>query len=112
MPPLWRSHDRDRDLRARLRAEVAANTEQDRHIMSQTSCERCGFPVPMRWLRAGSDLSRPGHCGRPTVRSLIRSERLPKCLFHASNLACVQIRRPHPVDVTSTLELGAAIKSP
>jgi hypothetical protein len=80
--------------------------------MSQTSRERRNFPVPMRWPHAGSDPSRPGHCGRPTVRSLIRSERLPKCLFHASNLACVQIRRPHPVDVTSTLELGAAIKSP
>jgi hypothetical protein len=29
--------------------EVAADTEQDRHVMSQTSCRRCGFPVPMRW---------------------------------------------------------------
>jgi hypothetical protein len=80
--------------------------------MSQTALERCHFPVPMRWPHAGSDPSRPGHCGRPTVCSLIRSERLPRCLFHASNLACVQIRRPHPVGVTSTLKLGAAIKSP
>jgi hypothetical protein len=45
---MWRSHDRHRDFRARLRAELAADTEQDRHVMSQTSCERCGFPVPMR----------------------------------------------------------------
>jgi hypothetical protein len=76
--------------------------------MSQTSRERRDFPVPMRWPYAGSDPSRPGHCGRPTVRPLNRSERLARCPLHAS----VQIRRPHPVGVTSTLKLGAAIKSP
>jgi hypothetical protein len=37
---------------------------------------------------------------------------LPRCLFYASNLVSVQILRPHPVGVTSTLQLGAAIKSP
>jgi hypothetical protein len=80
--------------------------------MSQTSRERRNFSVPMRWPHAGSDPSRPGHCARRTVRSLIRSESLPRCPLHTSNLASVQIRRPHPVGVTSTLELGAAIKSP
>ena len=79
--------------------------------MSQPPCER-DFPVPMPWLRAGGDLSRPNHCARRTVRSLIRSERLPRCLLYASNLACVQIPRPRPVSVTSTTEFGAAIKSP
>jgi hypothetical protein len=80
--------------------------------MSQTALQRRDFPVPTRGPRAGSDPSRPGHCGRRTVRSLIRSERLPRCLSYASNLASAQIRRPHPVGVTSTLKLGAAIKSP
>jgi hypothetical protein len=80
--------------------------------MSQTFRERRNFPVPIRWPHAGSDPSRPGQCGRRTVRPLIRSERLPRCLLHASNLASVQIRRQHPVGVTSTLQLGAAIKSP
>ena len=80
--------------------------------MSQTSRERRNFPVPMRWPYAGSDPSRPAHCARRTVRSSIRSERLPRCLLHASNLASLQILRPRPVGVTSTLELGAAIKSP
>jgi hypothetical protein len=79
--------------------------------MSQPPCER-DFSVPMPWLRAGGDLSRPNHCARRTVRSLIRSERLPRCLLYASNLACVQIPRPRPVGVTSTTEFGAAIKSP
>ena len=80
--------------------------------MSQTALERRNFPVPMRWPHAGNDPSRPGQRGRRAVRSLIRFRRLLRCLFHASNLACVQIRRPHPVGVTSTLQLGAAIKSP
>jgi hypothetical protein len=80
--------------------------------MSQNALQRGDSPVPTRGPRAGSDPSRPGHCAQPTVRSLIRSECLLRCLFYASNLACVQIPRPHPVGVTSTIELGAAIKSP
>ena len=80
--------------------------------MSQTALERRHFPVPMRWPHAGNDPSRLGHCDRRTERSLIRSERLPRCLLYASNLACVQIPRPRPVGVTSTTEFGAAIKSP
>ena len=90
MPALWRSHDRHRDLRARLRAEVATDTEQDRHVMSQTSCERCGFPVPMRWLHAGGDLSRPNHIHQCADRPLMRSERPPKCLLHSPDLRRVQ----------------------
>ena len=80
--------------------------------MSQTSPERRHFPVPTNWPYAGSDPSRPGHYARRTVRSLIRSERLPTCLLHPTNLARVQMRRPHPIGVISILELGAAIKSP
>jgi hypothetical protein len=80
--------------------------------MSPTFREHRNFPVPTRRAHAGSDPSRPGQRGRRTVRPSIHSERLPRCPLHASNLAGVQIRRPHPVGVTSTLEPGAAIKSP
>ena len=80
--------------------------------MSQTALERRELPVPMRWPHAGNDPSRPGLRGRRTLRSLIRSKRLLRCLLYASNLASGLIRRPHPVGVTSTLKLGAAIKSP
>jgi hypothetical protein len=80
--------------------------------MSQTSRERRNFPVPMRWPRAGNDPSRPGQRARRAVRSLIRSKRLPRCLLYASNLASGLTRRPHPVGVTSTIQPGAAIKSP
>jgi hypothetical protein len=86
MPPLRRSHDRHRGVRARLRADVAADTEQDRHVMSQTSCRRGGFPVPMRWLRAGRDLSRPNHIPQSAGRPLMRSERPPKCLLKSPDL--------------------------
>ena len=80
--------------------------------MSQTALEHSHFPVPMRWPHAGNDPSRPGLRGRRAVRSLIRFKRLLRCLLCASNLANGLIRRPHPAGVTSTLQLGAAIKSP
>jgi hypothetical protein len=80
--------------------------------MSQTALERRDYPVPMRWPHAGSDPSRPGLRGRRAVRSLIRFERLLRCLLCASNLTSGLIRRAHPVGVTSTLQPGAAIKSP
>jgi hypothetical protein len=73
MPALWRAHDRYRGVRARLPAELPADTKQDRHLMSQTSCERCSLPVPMRWLHAGSHLSRPNsihQCVGPRVNTL------------------------------------------
>ena len=38
--------------------------------MSQTSCERCAFPVPMRRLHAGGDLSRPNHAHQRADRPL------------------------------------------
>ena len=112
VPALWRPHDRHRGVRARLRAEVATDAEQDRHIMSQTSCERRGFPVPMRWLHAGGDLSRPNHGDQCADRPLMRSERSPRCLLHAPDLACVQTCRSRPAGVAPTIELGADIKSP
>ena len=91
---------------------MASDDQQDRDIMSQTALARRDFPVPMRWPHAGSDLSRPGQRGRRALRSLIRFERLLRCLLYASNLARGLTRRPHPLGVTSTLQLGAAIKSP
>jgi len=83
--------------------------------MSQTALECRHFFVLVRWPHAGSDLSRSGQPRRPArrpLRSLIRSKRLPRCPLQASNLARVLIRRHYPVGVTSTLQLGAAIKSP
>jgi hypothetical protein len=80
--------------------------------MSHTALERRHFPVPMHWPHAGNDLSRPGQRGRRAVRSRTRFKRLLKGLSYASNLARGLIRRPHPVGVTSTIQPGAAIKSP
>ena len=80
--------------------------------MSQTALERRHVPVPMRWPHAGNDPSRPGLRGRRAASSSIRFNRLLRGLLYASNLASGLIRWPHPVGVTSTLESGAAIKSP
>ena len=62
----------------RLRAKVAADPKHDRHIMSQTACERRRFPVPLRWLHAGGDLSRPNHANQRADRPLIRSTPPPR----------------------------------
>jgi hypothetical protein len=78
--------------------------------MSQTPCERCGFPVPIRWLHAGADLSRPNHIHQSADRLLIRSEPTPKCLLHAPDLACVQTSRWRRAGVPLLIEIGANIK--
>ena len=96
----------------RLRAEVAADAEQDRHLMSQTSYERCGFSVPMRWRRASGDLARPNHVDQCAERPLMRSEPQPRRLSHAPDLPFVQTCSSHPARVASTIEIGAGIKSP
>jgi len=80
--------------------------------VSQTCCERCGFPIPMRWLHAGGDLSRPNHIHQCTDRTLIRSEHQPKCLLHSPDHAYVQICSwPRP-GLPPILNIGAGFKSP
>ena len=69
------------------------------------------FPFRMRWLYAGSHLSRPDHDDQCAERPLMRSERLPRCPLQAPHLAC-----PH-IPVASwqccpTIKVGADIKSP
>ena len=80
--------------------------------MSQSSCNRCGLPGPMRWLHAGGDLSRPNSIYQCADRALMRSEHPPKCLLHPADLPYLQTRSSNPVSVTSIIELGAGIKSP
>ena len=84
VPALWRSHDRHRGLRTRLRAKVATGAQQDRHVMSQTR-ERCAFQVPMRWPNASDNLSRPHHIDQCSDWPLMRSKRPPKCQFRLPN---------------------------
>jgi hypothetical protein len=86
---------------------VAADTERDRHVMSQTSYRRCGL-VAMRWLPAGGDLSRPNQIHQSADRPLMRSERTPKCLLHSP---CRHRGSPR-ADVPPIIEIGANIKSP
>jgi hypothetical protein len=112
MPALWRLHDRHRGVRPRLRAKVAANAEQGRHVMSQTPCDRSHFLVPMRWPNTGGDLSRPNHSNHRAVRPLIPSEPLSKCPRHSPDLPCALTCRGRHAHVPPTIDLGAHIKSP
>jgi hypothetical protein len=80
--------------------------------MSQTSGQRCGFPVPMRWLHPGSDLSPANHIHQRADRPLTRSQRPPKPLSHPADLPCIQTSSWHRASLAPTIELGANIKSP
>jgi hypothetical protein len=79
--------------------------------MSQTSCERRGFPGPMRRLHAGGDLSRPNSIHQCTDRTSTRSERPPKGLLHSPDLACDQTCRWRRAGVPPIIEISANIKS-
>ena len=80
--------------------------------MSRTSCKRCRFPLLMRWLHAGDDLSRPNTIQQCADRALMLSEHPPKCLPHSADLPYVQThvqschphvyhrgRRPHQIPI-------------
>ena len=95
-----------------LRANVAADPKQDRHIMSQTACERRHVLAPMRWLHAGGDLSRHNHANQRADRPLIRSTRPPRL-----PIARFQVPPPHPsrspgASFAPTIMAGAKVKSP
>jgi hypothetical protein len=80
--------------------------------MSQTSCERCGFPIPMRWLHAGGALFPPCSIHQRAHRASVRFERSPKRLLHSPELPCLQTRRPNSASATSIIKVRASIKSP
>jgi hypothetical protein len=83
MPALRSPHDRDRGLRSRLPAEVAADTKHNRHVMSQTSPARRPYPVPLRRLHPGGDLSRRNYANQQADRPSIRSAPPPRSPLRA-----------------------------
>ena len=50
--------------------------------------------------------------GAKRLSENVMSEQPPSCLLHAPDLAREPPRRSHPASVASTIEVGAAIKSP
>jgi hypothetical protein len=112
VPTLRRPHDRDRDVRARLRANLAPDAEHGRHVMTQAYFARRDFPVPTRWLYAGTVISLdPITAIQCAERPLMRAERLPRCPLQAPHLACPHIRSL-PGSVAPTINVGADVKSP
>ena len=80
--------------------------------MSQTPCKRCGFPLPIRWPRAGGNLAQSNDIYQCADHTLMRSEHPPKCLQHSPDLAHVQICRWRRPGIPSIIDIGAGIKSP
>ena len=80
--------------------------------MSQTSCERYGLPVPMRWLHAGGDPTRSKRVNQRTDRSFMRPETLPNCSLHTPPLACRRTPSSSRATVVPVIEASANIKSP
>ncbi len=112
MPALRRTHDRHRGVRTRLRAEVAADAEQVRHVMSRTSSARRRFPVPLRWLHAGGDLSQPDswQSMRPAPVDTLQTQ--PGTLLPLSRpppRAGMQVASPQ---CRASIECAANLKSP
>jgi hypothetical protein len=77
---------------------VAADAEQVGHVMSQTSSERRRFPLPLRRLNAGGNLSRPDSRRSRRPEPLIRSKRRRDALLTlAPAPACSHPGRLAPV---------------
>jgi hypothetical protein len=91
---------------------MAPDAEQDRHVMSQTSCECRYLPGRMRWLNAGSDPSRSDRGHQRAERRLRGSDTMPRSLLYAPDLASAPLRSFHPTCVTSIINVDADIKSP
>jgi hypothetical protein len=80
--------------------------------MSQTSRRPRSFPVPTCWLHAGSDPSRSDHghqCAGAPANALRPRVEMP---LYAHDLACLHLRSSQPASVTSTIAVGAGVKSP
>jgi hypothetical protein len=84
---------------------MAAKTDQFRHVMSQTFCQRSDFPVSLSWLRAGGDLSHHSHVDQCADRPLLHSENLPgsRCRFptlfarsHFARVASASLNQSEP----------------
>jgi hypothetical protein len=80
--------------------------------MSYTSCEYFAWLLPIYWLSAGGDLSRPSHIHTSAVRTVTRPEAVSKCPEHPPNLPCVQTCAWCRTGVPPAIDRNANIKSP
>jgi hypothetical protein len=62
-------------------------------MVQRLSVSLAAFPLQMRRLHAGGDLSRPNHIHQCADRALMRSKHPPKCLLAlpASHAADMQV---------------------
>src|SRR5271166_2724589 len=112
VPALRRPHDRHRGFRAGLRAKVAADPNRERHVMTQTACQRRRFPVPLHRLHAGGDSSRQNHANQPVDRPLIPFTPPPRSPLRASRTPFRTLSRSPGASFAPTVIIDAKIKSP
>jgi hypothetical protein len=79
--------------------------------MKPASSQPRHFPIPMRWLYAGGDLTPSKRLDQRTNCSFLRAQGLPKSVLDAPGLAC--LHTPGLVVLASpAIEAGADMKSP
>ena len=87
---------------------MAADPNRERHIMSQTACERRRFPVPLHWLHTGGDPSRQNHVNQPVV-ILHAATEIPIARFQDPFRT---LSRSPGASFAPTVIIGGKIKSP
>jgi hypothetical protein len=80
--------------------------------MSNTSCARSALLVPMCWLRAGGNLSRPNHIHTRAVHPFTRAEGILKCPGRSPDLPFVQICKWCRAGIRPAIHLDPDINSP
>ena len=80
--------------------------------MTQSSCDRCSFPGPMRRLHAGSDLAQPNGIHQRADCAFMYSKRPPEYLLLSPGIASVHTCRWPQAGIPPIIEIGAKFKSP
>jgi hypothetical protein len=80
--------------------------------MSHTPCDRSDFLVPMRWLHAGGDLSRPNHIHKGAIRPFTRTEGVSKSPGRSPDLPFMQTCKCYRARIPPAADLDADINSP
>ena len=91
---------------------MAADPNRERHVMSQTACQRRRFPVPLHWLHAGGDPSRQNHANQPVDRPLDTPHAATEIPIARFQDPFRTLSRPPGASFAPTVIIGAKIKSP
>jgi hypothetical protein len=80
--------------------------------MSHTFCKLSALLIPMSWLHAGGDPSRPNHFHKWPVRPFTRAEGVSKSPGRPPDLPFVQTCKCCRARIPPAINFGADINSP